>query len=178
MTSDTGPRNVISAECTECGPNTMLNIHCGEKLETIQIENINRIRSMSMLYINENIFCLVLGRRATADKKAWSFVAAQLITVTMEWECWQTEEPVKSEIWMLITASIHSIQLIMLCLITQDKNKLFYFRVKLLRIKFEMYTEPDLDQSRPDVDLTWAWQQVPIKILFEVPSEVPLGVPL
>ena len=64
-----------------------------------------------------SIFCLVCKgesrKVSTADKKAqWSFVAIQLITVTMEWECRQPVWAVKAEIWMLITASIHSTQLI------------------------------------------------------------------
>ena len=44
----------------------------------------------------------------------------------------------------------------------QSTNRLFnkssYFRVKLKRIKFELYTEPDLDQTWPGPYLTWAWQ--------------------
>ena len=55
-------------------------------------------------------------------------------------------------------------------------NKSSYFRVKRKRIKFQLYTEPDLDQTWPGPLLTWAWQQDPFQALFEVPSEVPLQV--
>ena len=49
----------------------------------------------------------------------------------------------------------------------KKKNKSSYFRVNLKRMKFELYTEPDLDQ-------TWPGQQVPFQVLFEVPFEFPL----
>ena len=55
-----------------------------------------------------------------------------------------------------------------------------YFRVKLKRIKIELLTEPELDQTWLDLDLTWPelHSKVPFQVLFELPSEVPFVVPL
>ena len=40
------------------------------------------------------------------------------------------------------------------------------------------YRRGTLDQTWPGPYLTWAWEQVPFHVLFEVRSEVPFGVPL
>ena len=76
--------------------------------------NIYTTSILCLVYEGEGLHCRQEGPVV--------FVAIQLISVTMEWECRQTERPVKTEIWMLITASIHSIQLIMLCPIIRKKN--------------------------------------------------------
>ena len=69
------------------------------------VYDVNPTYSMDANHCGDisSIFCLVCKgesrKVSTADKKAqWSFVAIQLITVTMECECRQPERAVKTEI--------------------------------------------------------------------------------